>query len=326
MFVFPVTLTHFTNARCMLSRSLSFFKLLHPDNYTMERRTNENESKNPKKCGARCLGPITFHQRAVGDKIQLSQGCHHAMRSCATFKEGLVFSNRPVRCQERIRLRVVNDNIKWHGALRVGFTNVDPDSRSLPLPKLAIPDLTDIDGHWAAPISEKLCQAGTELEFWMSSRGSLYISNQSGQNYRLISKQINITKPLWAMFDVYGQTGSIHLLGSEMRAGLFTRKSCSIIPPALAADSSSYDELSCLDLPATTDGGEETNCLACVDHKVGVALPCGHRCLCNKCAFKIYCLNGTCPLCRRSMGVPSVTWVTAPDKQEDPEKQARKRE
>ncbi|XP_077378575.1 E3 ubiquitin-protein ligase NEURL3 [Festucalex cinctus] len=278
----------------------------------MARRRNDNESKTPKTCGFRCLGPITFHQLAVGDKIQLSRKCCLAMRSCATYKEGLVFSNRPVRVRERIRLRVEDDNAIWHGALRVGFTNVDPDSRFLPLPKVAIPDLTDIRGHWAAPVNATLCRAGTELEFWMSSRGSLYIANQSGESYRLLSKKINLTKPLWAMFDVYGQTGSILLLGSKIRAGLFTRKSCQITPPSLDTDFLSSVDLSCLNLLATTDGGEGKKCLVCMDHAVGVTLPCGHRCLCNKCAFKIYRLHGTCPLCRQSMGVPTITWVAAP--------------
>uniref|UniRef100_A0A3Q2VRA0 NHR domain-containing protein n=1 Tax=Haplochromis burtoni TaxID=8153 RepID=A0A3Q2VRA0_HAPBU len=128
-----------------------------------------------------------------------------------TFKNGLVFSNRPVKIQEKIHLRVQRDSTNWEGALRVGFTTVPPSSRSLPLPCLAIPNLTDKPGHWAVPVNESYCQAGSELKFWVSDGGSIYVA-VSNRRYKWLTG-VDLSQPLWAMIDVYGQTRSILLLG-----------------------------------------------------------------------------------------------------------------
>lgn len=129
-----------------------------------------------------------------------------------TFRCGLVFSSRPVRVQERILLRVQKDSSNWNGALRVGFTNVSPMDRSLPLPELAIPNLTEIPGHWAAPVPESYCQAGSVLEFWVSYGGNLYVKSDNIGQHKLLTG-VDLSRPLWAMMDIYGQTCSIFLLG-----------------------------------------------------------------------------------------------------------------
>lgn len=170
------------------------------------------ESERSHRCGLSCLGPLTFHHQAVGDKVSLSQGCRLAERTADTFRHGLVFSSRQVKVQERIRLRVEKDTPKWHGALRVGFTNVPPLDRSLPLPGMAIPNLTKISGHWAAPVHESYCRAGSELEFWVSSGGNLYVTSNNTRKHKLLTG-VDLSKPLWAMIDIYGQTCSIFLLG-----------------------------------------------------------------------------------------------------------------
>ncbi|XP_061135485.1 E3 ubiquitin-protein ligase NEURL3 [Syngnathus typhle] len=267
------------------------------------------------ECGFRCLGPMMFHQRAVGGKIHLSQSFCHAKKSRITFKDGLLFSNRRVRVQERIRLRIEDENDIWRGSLRVGFTNVDPDSRSLPLPHFAIPDLTKTPGNWAAGVGKPFSRVGTILEFWMSRTGSLYVANQSGDQRRLLVKEIDVNGHLWAIFDIYGKTSSILLLGSERRTGLFTRKSCQIVPPlpTLDTDYLTSDDLSCINLLVPRDGEEEPTCVVCIAQKSDITLPCGHHCLCFICSFKVYYAFGTCPLCRMSMGKPSLTWV-APTK------------
>lgn len=144
--------------------------------------------------------------------MRLSQGCRLAERTGKTFRNGLVFISRPVKVQERILLRVEKDLMNCQGALRVGFTNVPPSARSQPLPDMAIPNLTDISGHWAAPVHESYCQAGSELEFWVSNGGSLYITSNNIRQHKLLTG-VDLSKPLWAMIDIYGQTCSIFLLG-----------------------------------------------------------------------------------------------------------------
>ncbi|XP_035514011.1 E3 ubiquitin-protein ligase NEURL1-like [Morone saxatilis] len=137
------------------------------------------ESESSHWCGLCCLGPLTFHGQAVGDQICLSHRDRLAERRESTFKNGLVFSSRPVNIRERIRLRVQKDLFTWHGALRLGFTNIPPSDRPLPLPTITIPNLTDTHGHWSAPVPESYCHAGSELEFWVSNGGNIYIANES---------------------------------------------------------------------------------------------------------------------------------------------------
>lgn len=159
-----------------------------------------------------CLGPLTFHSQAVGDRISLSQGGRLAKRKDTTFKNGLVFSSRPLRVQERIRLRFERESHRWHGALRVGFTSVNPVC-SLPLPPMAIPNLTNTVGYWAAPVDPSFCSIGSELEFWVSKKGTLYFASSSSSRKHKLLSGVDISKPLWAIIDVYGQTSSILLQG-----------------------------------------------------------------------------------------------------------------
>ncbi|XP_039875737.1 E3 ubiquitin-protein ligase NEURL3-like [Simochromis diagramma] len=259
------------------------------------------------RCSLLCLGPLNFHRQAVGEKICLSHGDRLAEKTEATFKNGLVFSSRPVRVQERIRLRVQRDSFIWDGALRVGFTNVPPSARSLPLPCMAIPNLTDKPGHWAVPLDESVCEAGSELEFWVSCGGSIYVAVNNRPCKKLTG--VNLSQPLWAMIDIYGQTCSILLLGSEKRELFCTRRSCP--PPesltSLAgsvsdvSDFTDDDCISCLDTEVPTD----ITCVVCMVKEARITLPCGHRCLCRHCNSRVFQEFGTCPLCRHKIRAPS---------------------
>ncbi|XP_041793835.1 E3 ubiquitin-protein ligase NEURL3 isoform X2 [Chelmon rostratus] len=191
----------------------------------MAKEGDHRDTERPHRCSMSCLGPLTFHSQAVGVKVRLSRGCLLAERSGGTFKHGLVFSSRPLKINERIRLRMEKDADHWHGAVRVGFTSTPPSARSLPLPTMAIPDLTDTPGHWAAPVHESYCQAGSELEFWVSYGGAIYITSSNTKQQKLL-EGVDLSRPLWAMIDIYGKTRSIYLLGSEKRGLLCTRRSC----------------------------------------------------------------------------------------------------
>ncbi|XP_051279328.1 E3 ubiquitin-protein ligase NEURL3-like isoform X2 [Dicentrarchus labrax] len=270
------------------------------------------DSERTHRCGLSCLGPLTFHGQAVGVQVCLSHGRRLAERRESTFKNGLVFSSRPVKIQERIRLRVQKDLSNWHGALRLGFTNIPPSERSQPLPTMAIPNLTDTPGHWAAPVPESYCRAGSELEFWVSEGGNIYIANES-LGWRKIFTGVDLSKPLWAMVDIYGQTCSVLLLGSEIRGQLQTRRSCPAPDDLLStnvdnhyswiSDGYSDDSMSCLDVdPADEDSVKV--CVVCMGRKARNTLPCGHRCLCIHCISRVILEFGSCPLCRHKIIAP----------------------
>ncbi|XP_040898523.1 E3 ubiquitin-protein ligase NEURL3 [Toxotes jaculatrix] len=272
---------------------------------------NTEMAKTSHSCGLFCLGPLTFHREAVGNKVCLSQGGRLAVRTGHTFRNGLVFSNRPVKVCEKICLRVEKHLFTWHGALRVGFTNVPPSARSLPLPSMAIPDLSDSPGHWAAPVHEFYCQGGSELQFWVSHGGSIYVKSNDGMKHKLL-KGVNLGQPLWAMIDIYGQTCSIFLHGSEKRKLFVTRRSCPASEPLTSPDVDN-DYLSIFDRPSLfrnidfsisspdMEVPADEACVACMTLKANNTLPCGHRCLCNHCKPMVFLHVGTCPLCRRDM-------------------------
>lgn len=171
------------------------------------------ESMLSHRCGGSCLGPLTFHSQVFGDHVSLSQGGRLARRGGSTFKNGLVFSSRPLGIQEKIHLKVVTSTARWHGALRVGFTNVHPAARGLPLAPMAIPDLIQKPGHWAVAVPESCCTVGSELKFWVSSGGKVYMRvNNSNRDEELLSG-VDVSRPLWALIDIYGQTSCIYLQG-----------------------------------------------------------------------------------------------------------------
>uniref|UniRef100_UPI003AADE8C4 E3 ubiquitin-protein ligase NEURL3-like n=1 Tax=Centroberyx gerrardi TaxID=166262 RepID=UPI003AADE8C4 len=272
------------------------------------------------RCGLSCLGPLTLHDQAVGELISLSQGGRRAERTGDTFKNGLVFSSRPVKVRERLRLRVEKCLPKWRGALRLGVTNVPPTARTLPLPIMAIPDLTESPGHWAAPIPETHCYAGSELEFWVSFSGNIYYCRMDdGRKYKLQSG-VDLSQPLWAMIDVYGQTCSIVLLGSEKRHLSGMRKSCPApeqfpspdvdshcnlnhIPNVYSRSGSLSDNndnhMFYLTMELPPDSETVKDCVVCMGEKASISLPCGHQCLCSPCACRVIQEFGTCPMCRQ---------------------------
>uniref|UniRef100_A0A3Q2QYA0 E3 ubiquitin-protein ligase NEURL3-like n=1 Tax=Fundulus heteroclitus TaxID=8078 RepID=A0A3Q2QYA0_FUNHE len=258
-------------------------------------------------CGRRCLGPLTFHPQAVGDMIRLSEGLRCAERTEETFRGGVVFSNRPVSINERVRVLVQKKVAHWKGALRVGFTNVPPSARTLPLPCMAMPNLTNTQGHWACPVPESCCQEGSVLEFWVSPRGRLWVKFHNNRK-RTLPIKVDLSLPLWAMIDVYGQTCSIFLLGSEKKGTLFNKASCpapeppisrpcSISPDYTELSENSDDSLSDLSMEFPPGDG----CVVCMVREAEYTLPCGHRCLCVRCTNRVLVQFGTCPLCREEI-------------------------
>nr|XP_055023090.1 E3 ubiquitin-protein ligase NEURL1-like [Misgurnus anguillicaudatus] len=170
------------------------------------------------------LGPLLFHSNVNGRLITLSDGGRRATRNESSFRHGLVFSARPVKIQEKLRLRVESCTGNWHGSLRVGFANVLPEETTLP--PLAVPDLTDSSSLYAAALlPEDKCYPGSEMEFWIDS--SARICTQSSDD-TTSSKQtaLNIHGPIWAMIDIYGQTTAVVLLGSKKKGLIFTYRSC----------------------------------------------------------------------------------------------------
>ncbi|XP_054905038.1 E3 ubiquitin-protein ligase NEURL3-like [Poeciliopsis prolifica] len=282
------------------------------------RREDHNKKTDPKtahKCDSSCLGPLTFHPRAVGDQIRLSEGGRRAQRAEDTFKGGVVFTSRPVRTYERVRVLVEKREPHWQGALRVGFTNVSPFTIPLPLPPFSMPDLIQTPGHWAVPVRESYCQETSVLEFWVTYDGNICVKFENSRKKRL-GAAVDVRKPLWAMIDVYGQTCSIFLLGSKTNSFLSKKTSCPGPKPPIRRSSSisfekpmlsenSDDRMSCLNMEIPADD----HCVVCMVWQADITLPCGHRCLCDHCNLRVLMEFGTCPLCRLEIITPPEVWT-----------------
>ncbi|XP_045078622.1 E3 ubiquitin-protein ligase NEURL3-like [Coregonus clupeaformis] len=163
--------------------------------------------------GRHCLGPLSFHTGVLGTQVCLGLGGRYVERARETFQNGLTFSSRPVRIQEKIHLRVELCDQHWNGALRLGFTSIPPSSCG-PLfpPAMAIPDLATTYGYWAAPVPSSLNMPGAELRFWVTPQGVLVYEGPNRVKYLLL-KGVDVRSPLWAVIDVYGQTRAVLLLG-----------------------------------------------------------------------------------------------------------------
>lgn len=134
----------------------------------------------------------------------------------ATFHDGIVFSQRPVRPGERVALRVLGHEGGWHGGLRVGFTRLNPACVPAPsLPPFVCPDLEQQSPTWAALLPDGCALAGDVVSFWVNRHGRLCAQVNRGPRL-LLRKGVPMGAPLWAVMDVYGTTKAIELLGEAI--------------------------------------------------------------------------------------------------------------
>nr|XP_020014228.1 E3 ubiquitin-protein ligase NEURL3 [Castor canadensis] len=235
---------------------------------------------------------LRFHEDARGAQVHLDEvGC--IARRCATFHDGIVFSQRPVWPGERVALRVLRQEGGWCGGLRVGFTRLDPARVSAPcLPPFVCPDLELQSPTWASLLPEGCVRAGSIVCFWVNRRGWLYAKVNAGRPL-LLRKDVLMGAPLWAVMDVYGTTKAIELLG-ETASQLpepqpwnrwFDNPATPMVPGEEAVP----------DLKGTS--GEE--CVICFHHAANTRLvPCGHSHFCSSCAQRVFRDTAKCPVCR----------------------------
>ncbi|MBN3317446.1 NEUL3 ligase, partial [Atractosteus spatula] len=239
-----------------------------------------------RRCGRRCLGPLTFHPHAKGSSISLRAGGLLAERVGSSFKDAIVFTSRPLRVGEVARLRVERGEGRWHGALRLGVaawhpSRLDPDL----LPPFACPDLQQLPGFWVEALPEECACPGNELAFWVTGWGELHFQVNGGRKHKLLGG-IDISAPLWGLIDVYGQTRALWMLGSKQKGWFSTRTSCPVqVSNPVPAGCFSSDE----------------DCIICFSEAASTVLSCGHQCLCVTCVERVWREFGECPLCRQAI-------------------------
>jgi hypothetical protein len=184
------------------------------------------------------VASLCFHN-VRGRNIELSRDMRIARRAEKSFCDAIVFSDRPVRANEPIYLRVLKLSSFWNGMLRLGFTRVNPstftkarriENDDIELPKYVYPDLTNKVGFWAGSMPEQLLKENDVLYFYYTLAGDIHYGindnyhglfmsgldlNGDGSTSGSHDRSDNRTAPhMWAMLDIYGNTLAVELLNN----------------------------------------------------------------------------------------------------------------
>lgn len=159
---------------------------------------------------------MRFHSTCHGRNITLSEDATTATRT-ASFNHGITFGAQPLAPLKGITVEFKSLTSSWSGALRYGLTNhnpedIDPES----LPQYAIPDLNNKEGYWAKALSQNKAQAGFKLTYHYTDQGTVvtFVNNEHIETAEL-KNGVDISKPIWALLDVYGCTQCIRLIEGE---------------------------------------------------------------------------------------------------------------
>ena len=156
--------------------------------------------------------PVMFHL-IHGSNIKLSSDRKTASRQ-GSFCNAVVFTSRAIKLNEPFTIQLAQSTSRgWSGVIRFGYTCHNPDRMRRPnLPKYVCPDLTVKPGNWAKALRESSARHGDCLSFYVNEHGDVYSSlNQDGFN--LFFSNVDVSKPLWALIDVYGNTTGVKIVG-----------------------------------------------------------------------------------------------------------------
>jgi len=212
--------------------------------------------------------------------------------------------------------QIVQTESIYVGGMGFGFTTCNPAS----LASADLPDdadvLIDRPEYWV--ISKDVAngpQLGDEIEFHLAHNGEVTMTRNRQAPTLLM--HVDVSLPLWAVFDVYGSTRAVRVLGTiaaPADAGHYPRPQLSpqrpaslyqaMPAPVLSSGTASYVETLNSSMTLAAEGGASSECTVCYEHSVDCVLySCGHMCLCYDCALTLYRGNrsggqGLCPICR----------------------------
>lgn len=99
----------------------------------------------------------------------------------------------------------------WSGVIRFGFTSNDPSNLRYGLPKYACPDLTNKPGYWAKALAERFAERDAVLFYYVTATGDVHFGIDKEEKGVFFSG-VDTRGPLWALFDVYGNSTGIELV------------------------------------------------------------------------------------------------------------------
>ena len=181
--------------------------------------------------------PLTLHPRTCGLNVRLGADCRTAVRNESEFCNGYVFSSRPIGAGESWVVQIVQTEGVYVGGMGFGFTTCNPASLS----PSDLPDdadlLIDRPEYWV--ISKDVARGpalGDELEFHLSHAGQVTMTRNRGPVTLLM--HVDVSLPLWAVFDVYGSTRALRVLGTIAPPAPVVEQQ-QLAPPSMNSSSSS---------------------------------------------------------------------------------------
>ena len=163
--------------------------------------------------------PLKFSNK-YGENCRIFRDGFQAKRA-ESFCKGILFSDRPVQCGERVCIRLTELSIRWSGVLRLGFTSHDPLSLQT-LPKYACPDLTGKPGYWAKALTERYAESNALIHYYFTLNGEVHFG-VNGSDKGLFFSGVDTRQPLWCLIDLYGNCTAIELVDLRRSLNGFAR-------------------------------------------------------------------------------------------------------
>jgi len=157
---------------------------------------------------------LKFHH-VHGKEVTLSKNDSVAERNNEVFQNSVVFSNRPVRRNEVVAVKITKaGGNRFCGPLKIGFTSINPTKylgKKVPigLELLQKPEV------WLRAILTHEIRVGCTVHFVRSSEGAIFHAVDGTELGMLMLEQVDTSKPLWAILEVYGAVERFQLVDRQ---------------------------------------------------------------------------------------------------------------
>ena len=269
--------------------------------------------------------PLPFHS-TKGRNVNLAIDRLIATRESTEYRQGYVFSERPLRINESLIIKVLQVDDLYEGSLCLGLTSCNPQTiepNDLPDDSSALLDRPE---YWVEcrELPSLNVMQGDEIRCCIRPTGELVI-NKNGANEH-VTMHVDQTQPLWAYMDIYGKTLSCCMFVKPYVPSTVTTPTTPTTPsvqfkitnqPIQIQPSNTGAAVLVVNLPSTsmdtsttatnrkspdTSDLSSNDCTICYEKQIDCVLySCGHMCMCFQCAMKQWkgIGGGKCPICRQ---------------------------
>lgn len=154
---------------------------------------------------------LHFHRTTHGSSVTVSDDAMVVRRDVLCYGDGIAFSAQPLRpdCKVCVELSCTT---MWSGAIRIGVTCHNPNSMyQEELPRFSYPTLSDQEGYWVRPVSQKHTDPGNRLTVYITGSGQMnyYVNNE---HKGILLNHLPTYTSLWLLIDLYGNTTGAKLV------------------------------------------------------------------------------------------------------------------